>query len=121
MRVATTKKQSSEHLRVTPVIEKADDLPSTSTIKEHALRDSPSVNLPAFGASASQSTSRRKPNKRISKKALEEAEQARRDEYAKQLFLSLNSSVFKNGLPQETQLTWNKRLLSTAGRAKYRR
>ncbi|KAF9454955.1 hypothetical protein P691DRAFT_799965 [Macrolepiota fuliginosa MF-IS2] len=57
----------------------------------------------------------------MSKKAIEEAEQARREKYAQNLFDELNTLVFKNGLPQKTKLNWNKRLLTTAGRAKYRR
>ena len=58
---------------------------------------------------------------RVSKKALEAAEQARREAYAQKLFDELNQSVFKGGLPESTKLTWSKRLLTTAGRARWRR
>ncbi|KAF4623161.1 hypothetical protein D9613_002031 [Agrocybe pediades] len=56
-----------------------------------------------------------------SKKAQKEAEQKRLHDYAQQLFNDLNLSVFKQGLPVETKLNWNKRLLTTAGRAKFHR
>jgi hypothetical protein len=48
-------------------------------------------------------------------------EQIRREKYAAQLFEELNSTIFNNGLPIETKLNWNKRLLTTAGRAKWYR
>lgn len=48
-------------------------------------------------------------------------EQTRREKYAAQLFEELNSTIFDNGLPRETKLNWNKRLLTTAGRAKWHR
>ncbi|KAG2754506.1 hypothetical protein P692DRAFT_20854246 [Suillus brevipes Sb2] len=48
-------------------------------------------------------------------------EQTRREKYAAQLFEELNSTIFNNGLPIETKLNWNKRLLTTAGRAKWHR
>jgi len=41
--------------------------------------------------------------------------------YAEELFADLNKTVFKNRLPASTKLNWNKRLLKTAGRAKYHR
>jgi hypothetical protein len=56
-----------------------------------------------------------------SKKAQEIVEQQRRHDYAQQLFEDLNASVFKGGLPNNTALNWNKRLLTTAGRAKWHR
>jgi hypothetical protein len=55
------------------------------------------------------------------KKARLEAELQRRQEYAKQIFTELNNSVFKKGLPENTKLNWSKRLLTTAGKAKYHR
>lgn len=58
---------------------------------------------------------------RVTKKALREAEQARREKYAEELFEELNTSVFNDGLPKETKLNWSNRLLTTAGRAKWRR
>ncbi|KAG1885658.1 SprT-like family-domain-containing protein [Suillus subluteus] len=61
-----------------------------------------------------------KPSPRIPVRGKAE-EQARREKYAAQLFEELNSTIFKNGLPRETKLNWNKRLLTTAGRAKWHR
>lgn len=58
---------------------------------------------------------------RTGKKAQAAAEQAKREVYAQQLFTELNRIVFKDGLPKETKLNWNKRLLTTAGRAKWHR
>ncbi|KAH9947963.1 SprT-like family-domain-containing protein [Amylocystis lapponica] len=58
---------------------------------------------------------------RLTKKALAAAEQARREAYARALFDELNASVFGGGIPAGTQLVWNKRLLTTAGRAKWHR
>ncbi|OJA18812.1 hypothetical protein AZE42_00861 [Rhizopogon vesiculosus] len=46
-------------------------------------------------------------------------EQARREKYAEKLFAELNSTIFDDGLPRETKLNWNKRLLTTAGRARW--
>ncbi|KAG0709099.1 SprT-like family-domain-containing protein [Suillus ampliporus] len=48
-------------------------------------------------------------------------EQARREKYAEKLFEELNSTIFNDGLPRETKLNWNKRLLTTAGRARWHR
>ena len=56
---------------------------------------------------------------RITKKAQEEARQNQLQAYAKQLFTELNQAVFDNGLPTTTELNWNKRLQTTAGRAKW--
>jgi hypothetical protein len=58
---------------------------------------------------------------RTTKKAQVAAEQARREQYAAELFEELNRVVFKDGLPKETKMNWNKRLLTTAGRAKWHR
>lgn len=65
-------------------------------------------------------TPRIKPPNRISTRGKAE-EQTRREKYAAQLFEELNSTIFNNGLPLETKLNWNKRLLTTAGRAKWHR
>ena len=56
-----------------------------------------------------------------SKKAQQTMEQQRRHDYAQKLFEDLNASVFKGGLPNNTVLNWNKRLLTTAGRARWHR
>ncbi|KAG1773094.1 SprT-like family-domain-containing protein [Suillus occidentalis] len=61
-----------------------------------------------------------KPPNRVSTRGKAE-EQTRREKYAAQLFEELNSAIFNNGLPIETKLNWNKRLLTTAGRAKWHR
>ncbi|KAG1867821.1 SprT-like family-domain-containing protein [Suillus subalutaceus] len=61
-----------------------------------------------------------KPSPRIPTRGKAE-EQACREKYAAQLFEELNSTIFNNGLPRETKLNWNKRLLTTAGRAKWHR
>jgi hypothetical protein len=58
---------------------------------------------------------------RVSKKALQVAEQARREAYAQQLFHELNVSVFNGGLPESTALKWSNRLLTTAGRARWKK
>ena len=56
-----------------------------------------------------------------SKKTQQTVEQQRRHDYAQQLFDDLNGSIFKGGLPNNTALNWNKRLLTTAGRARWHR
>ncbi|KAL6300289.1 SprT-like family-domain-containing protein [Sparassis latifolia] len=56
---------------------------------------------------------------RLTKKALQAAEQAHRETYAQAFFDELNRVVFQGRIPQDTQLRWNKRLLTTAGRAKW--
>ncbi|KAF8912916.1 SprT-like family-domain-containing protein [Gymnopilus junonius] len=66
----------------------------------------------------SEEEPRLRPN---TKRALLEAELKRRKEFAQILFTDLNQLVFKQGLPANTQLNWNKRLLTTAGRAKFHR
>jgi hypothetical protein len=66
-------------------------------------------------------TSSPKTPRSTSKKAQQTVEQQRRHDYAQQLFEDLNASVFKGGLPNNTTLNWNKRLLTTAGRAKWHR
>ncbi|KAF8349845.1 SprT-like family-domain-containing protein, partial [Amanita rubescens] len=58
---------------------------------------------------------------RKSRKANAAREREKRERYAEDLFSELNEEVFKSSLPKETKLTWNKRLLTTAGRASWRR
>jgi ABC-type oligopeptide transport system ATPase subunit len=58
---------------------------------------------------------------RMTKKAKQLIEQARREQYAQDLFDELNQCVFKGGLPKETVLKWSNRLLTTAGRARWKR
>ena len=57
----------------------------------------------------------------MTKKALQELELQRRRAYAETFFKELNETVFKGGIPPETKLEWNKRLLTTAGRAHWHR
>ncbi|KAF8807653.1 hypothetical protein BYT27DRAFT_7242120 [Phlegmacium glaucopus] len=83
--------------------------PSTSAVALVPLRVGPP---PASSLKTPRSTS---------KKAQQTVEQRRRHDYAQQLFEDLNASVFKGGLPHNTALDWNKRLLTTAGRAKWHR
>ncbi|KAH8101376.1 SprT-like family-domain-containing protein [Cristinia sonorae] len=56
-----------------------------------------------------------------SKRAVAILEQTRREAYAQTLFNELNQKVFGGGLPEDTKLNWNNRLLTTAGRAKWHR
>lgn len=58
---------------------------------------------------------------RTGKKALAAAEQEKREVYARELFIELNRDIFKDGLPKGTKLNWSKRLLTTAGKAKWHR
>jgi hypothetical protein len=84
-------------------------------------------NTPALSDNASETST--KTTKKVSistprantKKAREAAELQQRHEYAQKLFTDLNKVVFKEGLPTDTKLNWNKRLLTTAGKAKYHR
>jgi hypothetical protein len=52
-------------------------------------------------------------------KARAVTEQKEREEYAQQFFDDLNKTVFGDGLPSDTKLDWNVRLLTTAGRARW--
>nr|VWP02555.1 Oligopeptide transporter OPT-like protein [Ganoderma boninense] len=58
---------------------------------------------------------------RMTKKALHERELERRRAYAQAFFEELNRSIFGGGIPASTELQWNKRLLTTAGRAHWHR
>ncbi|KAI6134042.1 SprT-like family-domain-containing protein [Pisolithus thermaeus] len=66
-------------------------------------------------------TSVKKSATRMSKKVRDAAEQFRREKHAADLFAELNHTVFGDGLPKDTKLEWNKRLLTTAGRARWYR
>ncbi|KAG1716330.1 hypothetical protein ID866_814, partial [Astraeus odoratus] len=83
--------------------------------------DTPSA--PAYTPSRRMASSNNSPSKhcRTSKKAREAEEQARREKYAADLFTELNHNVFDGRLPKETKLEWSKRLLTTAGRARWHR
>ncbi|KAI0344061.1 hypothetical protein BDW22DRAFT_1355345 [Trametopsis cervina] len=69
---------------------------------------------------ASESKSNAK-TPRMTKKAKQAMEQTRRERYAQELFEEINDTVFKCGLPRETVLKWSNRLLTTAGRARWKR
>ncbi|OCH92687.1 hypothetical protein OBBRIDRAFT_726371 [Obba rivulosa] len=71
--------------------------------------------------STSRSTVSARKAPRTTKKALAQAEQARREAYARALFDELNEVVFGGGIPASTQLRWSNRLLTTAGKAKWHR
>lgn len=58
---------------------------------------------------------------RVTKNSFKEEQQDKLRNYAQQLFVELNRTVFKQQLPEDTKLNWNKRLLTTAGRAKWHR
>lgn len=58
---------------------------------------------------------------RMTKKMLQEQEFERRRTYATTFFQELNAAVFGGGIPETTELVWSKRLLTTAGRAHWRR
>ncbi|KAI0367519.1 hypothetical protein BV20DRAFT_1024402 [Pilatotrama ljubarskyi] len=58
---------------------------------------------------------------RMTKKMLMQAELERRRAYASDFFKELNETVFGGGIPENTELVWSKRLLTTAGRAHWRK
>ena len=90
---------------------------------ETSRSSSPSSISPAVEKSTGKlpagTTLAKKP--RMTKKVKQAIEQARREKYALDLFEELNKVVFKDGLPKETALKWSNRLLTTAGRAKWKR
>ncbi|CAA7260001.1 unnamed protein product [Cyclocybe aegerita] len=82
---------------------------------------------PASGARLTPATQRQAANvtprtpRTTTKKAQKLAEQQRLRDYAQHLFTELNETVFDQGLPGDTKLNWSKRLLTTAGRARFHR
>ncbi|KAH9927471.1 SprT-like family-domain-containing protein, partial [Epithele typhae] len=58
---------------------------------------------------------------RMTKAAMQRRELQRRRDYATAFFEELNATVFGGGIPAGTELQWNKRLLTTAGRAHWKR
>ncbi|TFK40911.1 SprT-like family-domain-containing protein [Crucibulum laeve] len=72
------------------------------------------------GSPAQKIPSKKQTPRQINKAHITE-EQFRLEAYAQQIFTELNKSVFEDKLPKSTILNWNKRLLSTAGRAKWHR
>ncbi|KAI0325616.1 hypothetical protein GY45DRAFT_1330013 [Cubamyces sp. BRFM 1775] len=75
---------------------------------------------PAQPAIASPGPSKTKAP-RMSKKKLLQAQRDRLQAYAAAFFKEMNDTVFGGGIPVETELKWSNRLLSTAGRAHWRR
>ncbi|KAF8446159.1 SprT-like family-domain-containing protein [Boletus edulis BED1] len=61
------------------------------------------------------------PSQRGRRSVLKAKEQARLQKYATDLFAQLNKDVFGDRLPKDTTLEWSKRLLTTAGRARWHR
>ena len=97
--------------------------PAPRPVKRFPTTDSDddSAPTPAATSSTSETPRRKRTPKTPSKKALREQEQARREAFARDLFHELNRTVFRGGLPDDTALVWNKRLLTTAGRASYKK
>jgi len=58
---------------------------------------------------------------KLSEKKLRQIELERRKDYAQTIFSTVNEKVFRSRLPTTTELVWNNRLTTTAGRAKYHR
>ncbi|KAH9034187.1 SprT-like family-domain-containing protein [Lactarius pseudohatsudake] len=102
----------------------ADD-PSLFRVPAHTLSTAPSTPTPKAPATKARAPKFTTPSAaktpRTSKKALALAEEAERAAYAQSLFDDLNLSVFDGGLPATTTLVWSNRLLTTAGRARWRR
>ncbi|KAH0838490.1 SprT-like family-domain-containing protein [Lanmaoa asiatica] len=70
--------------------------------------------VPEFSQAAPKS-----PSKRPRHSTHKAKEEARRQKYATELFAELNKDVFGDRLPKNTTLEWSKRLLTTAGRARW--
>jgi hypothetical protein len=85
--------------------------------KGNPLLDSSKKNaVPEFSRAV-----RKSPSKIVGHSAHKAKEQARRQKYATDLFAKLNKDVFGDRLPKNTTLEWSKRLLTTAGRARWHR
>ncbi|KAJ8488709.1 hypothetical protein ONZ51_g3407 [Trametes cubensis] len=78
------------------------------------------VASPARPAAASPAPSKTKAP-RMTKKKLQQEQRDRLQAYAAAFFKEMNDTVFGGGIPVETELKWSNRLLSTAGRAHWRR
>ncbi|EKM60707.1 uncharacterized protein PHACADRAFT_203857 [Phanerochaete carnosa HHB-10118-sp] len=103
--------------------ESEDDAPQTAApiFQPRSLQTLPLRRTPSPQLSPPTSPAKKGKASRVTKKAQREAERTRREAYAEELFKELNASVFNGGLPETTALTWSVRLLTTAGRAKWRR
>ncbi|GLB36558.1 putative sprT homologue [Lyophyllum shimeji] len=76
---------------------------------------------PSTPVSITKAGTKPKPAPRTGKKAQAAADLLRRQRYAQEFFEELNRTVFKGGLPKDTKLNWSKRLLTTAGKARWHR
>ncbi|KAF5337267.1 hypothetical protein D9611_003404 [Ephemerocybe angulata] len=87
---------------------------------DHPPSDS-HLELPDVAPVAPRPSPKKKPSRtpRVNSKKAKEEQQEKLYTYASSLFEELNRTVFKGGLPADTKLNWNKRLLTTAGRAKW--
>jgi hypothetical protein len=99
----------------TPRTERLPDSESSASESEDDVPSAPGFRTPP--RSRASPTKQKVP--RLTKAARALAEQRSREDYAQDFFLELNRDVFGGGLPIETKLIWNKRLLTTAGRAKW--
>ncbi|KAJ3480158.1 hypothetical protein NLI96_g8545 [Meripilus lineatus] len=95
-------------------IESEDD--NNSDVEPESFRPPNKLTLPK---TPSRSTTKTRTPRAGTQKALLLAEQNRREAYAQVLFNELNESVFRGGIPKDTALKWNVRLLTTAGRARW--
>ncbi|KAF9787011.1 SprT-like family-domain-containing protein [Thelephora terrestris] len=111
-------KSAKKPIRIGPPLVK---IPSRETVsqKRTAAPKQPTTSDTWPAAPSTPSTSHG--SGRILKGAQAAAERKNLEEYTQQFFDSLNNTVFGNGLPPDTQLVWNSRLLTTAGRARWHR
>ncbi|KAF4605645.1 hypothetical protein EYR40_004433 [Pleurotus pulmonarius] len=102
----------------------------SATRRDATLVETPTTSTSTSVKSTSTSTSTSTPSSisvtrtglqatRVTKKAQAAADLTKRKNYAEDLFKELNALVFDRKLPPSTQLTWSKRLTTTAGRAKW--
>ncbi|KAL0576381.1 hypothetical protein V5O48_005602 [Marasmius crinis-equi] len=113
MRVPSVALPQLPHLRTSSIGGSVSN-PATPT-KSKSNKSSEKSATPSTNTPTQASPSKRKP----SKKALEEARLTALFEYAQNFFHEINAAVFGNGLPRQTELIWNKKLLTTAGKAKW--
>ncbi|KAF9654294.1 hypothetical protein BDM02DRAFT_3106603, partial [Thelephora ganbajun] len=109
-------KSAKNPIRITPPVAKApfrETAPKkrTATPKQSATSDTQPT-TPAISSTPRGSG-------RISKQVQAATERKELEEYTQRFFDDVNKIVFKNGLPSDTKLVWNARLLTTAGRARW--
>ncbi|TFK30675.1 hypothetical protein FA15DRAFT_651200 [Coprinopsis marcescibilis] len=91
----------------------------TTSKPSQATSDAPTASTSCKIGTPSRTPAKGTP--RTSKKKTQAEQQKKLQDYADALFKELNGTVFNGGLPDDTKLNWNKRLLTTAGRAKWHR